>query len=186
MSSLPTTTVLRALCHRAFVRYELRTDGTIHLTAPTRAHDFLPTMPCFDRVGAPCSIDRLTFMASAPPAYADRLSPEQPWACGPTKGWPPTRYRRRRLPPRHPLCEVTDDDGHGLRAQARGDLGTGPTLRAHENARHWWELPELPSQRPVTHLRLLTAQMGAGGDDSWVRRCMTSTRLMATEKQVLT
>ena len=35
-----------------------------------------------------------------------------------------------------------------------------------EEAAHWWELPE-PGRRPATHLRLLAAQMGGGGDDSW-------------------
>ena len=66
-------------------------------------------------------------------------------------------------------CEVTDAEGHGLRIDACGELGVSllPYSSAQiEQAAHWWELPA-PEERAATYLRLLTAQMGVGGDDSW-------------------
>ena len=52
---------------------------------------------------------------------------------------------------------------------ANGPLGVSllPYSSAHiEQAAHWWELPD-PSKRAATYLRLLSAQMGVGGDNSW-------------------
>ena len=41
-----------------------------------------------------------------------------------------------------------------------------PLLYQIEQAQHWFELPD-PEQRANTYLRLLSTQMGVGGDDSW-------------------
>lgn len=174
------------------VRYELRADGTIRLTATyPGAHD-LPTMPCFGLEWAlPSSIDRLSFYGLGPvEAYADRLAGATlgVWSQSAAEGLAP--YAVPQECGFHPgirWCEATDDDGHGLRVQAHGDLGVSllPYSSAHiENARHWWELPE-PSQRPATYLRLLTAQMGVGGDDSWGSPVHDEYQIDATEKQVL-
>ena len=174
------------------VRYELRTNGTIRLTATyPGAHD-LPTMPCFGIEWAlPSSIDRLSSYGLGPvEAYADRLA-------GATLGvW--TQTAAEGLVPYavpqecgfHPdirWCEATDDDGHGLRIQALGDLGVSllPYSSAQiENARHWWELPE-PSERPATYLHLLTGQMGVGGDDSWGSPVHDEYQIAASDTQVL-
>ena len=139
----------------------------------------------------PSSIDRLSFYGLGPvEAYADRLAGATlgVWSQSAAEGLAP--YAVPQECGFHPgirWCEVTDDDGHGLRVQARGDLGVSllPYSSAQiENARHWWELPE-PSQRPATYLRLLTAQMGVGGDDSWGSPVHDEYQIDATEKQVL-
>ena len=57
------------------VRYELRSDGTIRLTATYPGTQGLPTMPCFGIEWAlPATIDHLRFYGLGPvEAYADRL-----------------------------------------------------------------------------------------------------------------
>ena len=58
----------------------------------------------------------------------------------------------------------------GKEQRSAGGNGVVPLLRdipvQIEQAAHWWELPA-PEERAATYLRLLTAQMGVGGDDSW-------------------
>ena len=156
------------------VCYELRADGTIRLTATYPGAQGLPTMPCFGVEWAlPSSIDHLRFYGLGPvEAYADRLDGANlgVWEASAVQGLAP--YAVPQETGYHPgtrWCEVRDAEGHGLRIEARGELGVSllPYSSAQiEQAAHWWEMPA-PEQRAATYLRLLTAQMGVGGDDSW-------------------
>ncbi len=156
------------------VCYELRADGTIRLTAAYPGAQGLPTMPCFGVEWAlPSSIDHLRFYGLGPvEAYADRLDGANlgVWEASAVQGVAP--YAVPQETGYHPgarWCEVRDAEGHGLHIEARGELGVSllPYSSAQiEQAAHWWELPA-PEQRAATYLRLLTAQMGVGGDDSW-------------------
>ena len=65
-------------------------------------------------------------------------------------------------------AEVTDGDGHGMRVSQAGDEPFAASLLPYsslmlEEATHADELPAVRH----TFLRLLAAQMGVGGDDSW-------------------
>ena len=174
------------------VRYELRADGTIRLTATYPGAQDLPTMPCFGIEWAlPSSINNLRFYGLGPvEAYADRLAGSTlgVWSQNATEGLAP--YAVPQECGFHPgvrWCEVTDNDGHGLHIQARGDLGVSllPYSSVQiENARHWWELPE-PSRRPATYLRLLSAQMGVGGDDSWRSPVHDEYQIDSNERHIL-
>lgn len=174
------------------VRYELRADGTIRLTATYPGAQDLPTMPCFGIEWAlPSSINNLRFYGLGPvEAYADRLAGSTlgVWSQSATEGLAP--YAVPQECGFHPgvrWCEVTDNDGHGLHIQARGDLGVSllPYSSVQiENARHWWELPE-PSRRPATYLRLLSAQMGVGGDDSWRSPVRDEYQIDSSERHIL-
>lgn len=174
------------------VRYELRADGTIRLTAIYPGAQDLPTMPCFGIEWAlPSSINNLRFYGLGPvEAYADRLAGSTlgVWSQSATEGLAP--YAVPQECGFHPgvrWCEVTDNDGHGLHIQARGDLGVSllPYSSVQiENARHWWELPE-PSRRPATYLRLLSAQMGVGGDDSWRSPVRDEYQIDSSERHIL-
>ena len=156
------------------VRYELRANGTIRLTATYPGATGLPTMPCFGVEWAlPSSIDRLRFYGLGPVgAYADRLDGATlgVWEASAAEGIAPyTMPQECGYHPGTRWCEVTDAEGHGLRVDAHGELGVSllPYSSAQiEQAAHWWELPA-PAERAATYLRLLTAQMGVGGDDSW-------------------
>ena len=174
------------------VRYELRADGTIRLTATYPGAQDLPTMPCFGIEWAlPPSIDNLSFYGHGPvEAYADRLAGATlgVWSQGAAEGLAPYAVPQEcGFHPSVRWCEVTDNDGHGLRVQANGDLGVSllPYSSVQiENARHWWELPE-PSRQPATYLRLLSAQMGVGGDDSWRSPVHDEYQIDSSEKHIL-
>ena len=174
------------------VRYELRADGTIRLTATYPGAQDLPTVPCCGIEWAlPSSINNLRFYGLGPvEAYADRLAGSTlgVWSQSATEGLAP--YAVPQECGFHPgvrWCEVTDNDGHGLHIQARGNLGVSllPYSSVQiENARHWWELPE-PSRRPATYLRLLSAQMGVGGDDSWRSPVRDEYQIDSSERHIL-
>ena len=156
------------------VCYELRADGTIRLTATYPGAQGLPTMPCFGVEWAlPSSINHLRFYGLGPvEAYADRLDGANlgVWEASAVQGLAP--YAVPQETGYHPgarWCEVTDAEGHGLHIEARGELGVSLLSYSSaqiEQAAHWWEMPA-PERRAATYLRLLTAQMGVGGDDSW-------------------
>lgn len=156
------------------VRYELRGDGTIRLTASYPGAPGLPTMPCFGLEWAlPSSIDRLRFYGLGPnEAYADRMDGAVlgAWSHSAAEGLSPYAVPQEcGYHPEARWCEVTDEQGRGMRMDANGPLGVSllPYSSAHiEQAAHWWELPD-PSKRAATYLRLLSAQMGVGGDNSW-------------------
>lgn len=174
------------------VRYELRSDGTIRLTATYPGTQGLPTMPCFGIEWAlPAAIDHLRFYGLGPvEAYADRLDGATlgVWETSAVKGVAP--YAVPQECGYHPgvrWCEASDADGHGLRVEACGDLGVSllPYSSAQiEQAAHWWELPA-PDSRAATYLRLLSAQMGVGGDNSWGSPVHDEFHVDASGKQVL-
>lgn len=174
------------------VRYELRADGTIRLTATYPGTQGLPTMPCFGIEWAlPAAIDQLRFYGRGPiEAYADRLDGATlgVWETSAAKGIAP--YAVPQECGYHPgvrWCEASDTNGHGLRVEACGDLGVSllPYSSAQiEQAAHWWELPA-PDSRAATYLRLLSAQMGVGGDNSWGSPVHDEFHVDASGKQVL-
>lgn len=174
------------------VRYELRADGTIRLTATYPGTQGLPTMPCFGIEWAlPAAIDQLRFYGLGPiEAYADRLDGATlgVWETSAAKGIAP--YAVPQECGYHPgvrWCEASDANGHGLRVEACGDLGVSllPYSSAQiEQAAHWWELPA-PDSRAATYLRLLSAQMGVGGDNSWGSPVHDEFHVDASGKQVL-
>ncbi len=174
------------------VRYELRADGTIRLTATYPGAQGFPTMPCFGVEWAlPALIDHLRFYGLGPvEAYADRLDGATlgVWEASAAEGIAP--YAVPQECGYHPgtrWCEVTDAEGHGLRVDAHGELGVSllPYASAQiEQAAHWWELPA-PEERAATYLRLLTAQMGVGGDDSWGSPVHDEFHVDASSTQVL-
>lgn len=174
------------------VRYELRSDGTIRLTATYPGTQGLPTMPCFGIEWAlPAAIDHLRFYGLGPvEAYADRLDGATlgVWETSAARGIAP--YAVPQECGYHPgvrWCEASDADGHGLRVEACGDLGVSllPYSSAQiEQAAHWWELPA-PDSRAATYLRLLSAQMGVGGDNSWGSPVHDEFQVDASDKQVL-
>ena len=174
------------------VCYELRADGTIRLTATYPGAQGLPTMPCFGMEWAlPSSIDHLRFYGLGPvEAYADRLDGATlgVWETSAAKGIAP--YAVPQECGYHPgvrWCEASDADRHGLRVEACGDLGVSllPYSSAQiEQAAHWWELPA-PDSRSATYLRLLSAQMGVGGDNSWGSPVHDEFHVDASGKQVL-
>lgn len=174
------------------VCYELRADGTIRLTATYPGAQGLPTMPCFGVEWAlPSSIDHLRFYGLGPvEAYADRLDGATlgVWETSAAKGIAP--YAVPQECGYHPgvrWCEASDADRHGLRVEACGDLGVSllPYSSAQiEQAAHWWELPA-PDSRSATYLRLLSAQMGVGGDNSWGSPVHDEFHVDASGKQVL-
>ena len=174
------------------VRYELRADGTIRLTATYPGTQGLPTMPCFGIEWAlPAAIDQLRFYGLGPvEAYADRLDGATlgVWETSAAKGIAP--YAVPQECGYHPgvrWCEASEANGHGLRVEACGDLGVSllPYSSAQiEQAAHWWELPA-PDSRAATYLRLLSAQMGVGGDNSWGSPVHDEFHVDASGKQVL-
>lgn len=174
------------------VRYELRSDGTIRLTATYPGTQGLPTMPCFGIEWAlPATIDHLRFYGLGPvEAYADRLDGATlgVWETSAAKDIAP--YAVPQECGYHPgvrWCEASDADSHGLRVEAYGDLGVSllPYSSAQiEQATHWWELPA-PDSRAATYLRLLSAQMGVGGDNSWGSPVHDEFHVDASGKQVL-
>ena len=65
-------------------------------------------------------------------------------------------------------AEITDEYGHGMRVTAAGGTRFATSLLPYsslmlEDALHQNELPKSRH----TFLRLLAAQMGVGGDDTW-------------------
>ena len=134
----------------------------------------LPSLPCFGLEWMlPSTFNNLRFYGYGPnEAYADRmagaclgiweksvLNEATPYAVPQECGFHPgVRW-----------AEITDDQGNGLRCDANADLGISLlpfSSQQIEQAQHWFELPD-PEQRANTYLRLLSTQMGVGGDDSW-------------------
>ena len=66
-------------------------------------------------------------------------------------------------------AEITDDAGHGMRVSRHGESAFALSLQPYsafmlEEAQHQ---DELPAPKHM-FLRVLAAQMGVGGDDSWM------------------
>lgn len=156
------------------ITYLLGNDNSVRITAHYPGAADLPSLPCFGLEWMlPSTFNNLRFYGYGPnEAYADRmagaclgiweksvLNEATPYAVPQECGFHPgVRW-----------AEITDDQGNGLRCDANADLGISLlpfSSQQIEQAQHWFELPD-PEQRANTYLRLLSTQMGVGGDDSW-------------------
>lgn len=156
------------------VRYVADTDGRVELDVeyPGEKNGGLPTIPAFGIEWAlPVEYSNLRFYGVGPEeTYADRKHAK-------LGVWSTDAYRDRApyLLPQETgnhedvrWAEITDDSGHGLRVKhavkpfAMSLLPYSSAML--EEALHQ---DELPKPRHM-FLRLLAAQMGVGGDDSWM------------------
>ena len=156
------------------VRYTADTDGSVSLDVeyPGEKDGDLPTIPTFGIEWAlPVEYSNLRFYGVGPEeTYADRKHAK-------LGVWSTDAYRDRApyLLPQETgnhedvrWAEITDDSGHGLRVEhtvkpfAMSLLPYSSAML--EEALHQ---DELPKPRHM-FLRLLAAQMGVGGDDSWM------------------
>ena len=155
------------------VAYEASTSGRVHLSVDYPGASGLPTLPAFGiEWMLPVAYSRLRFYGLGPAeTYHDRK-------CGGKLGvWSTSAYADHApyLVPQETgnhaevrWAEITDEAGHGLRVSRRGEQTFDVSLLPYssfmiEEATHQ---EELPAPRH-TFLRLLAAQMGVGGDDSW-------------------
>ena len=156
------------------VRYVADTDGRVELDVeyPGEKNGGLPTIPAFGIEWAlPVEYSNLRFYGVGPEeTYADRKHAK-------LGVWSTDAYRDRApyLLPQETgnhedvrWAEITDDSGHGLRVKHAVKpfaMSLMPYSSAMlEEALHQ---DELPKPRHM-FLRLLAAQMGVGGDDSWM------------------
>ena len=158
------------------VRYVADTAGLVSLDVeyPGEKNGDLPTIPAFGIEWAlPVEYANLRFYGAGPEeTYADRRHAKLGvWST--TAGDDCAPYLLPQETGNHEdvrWAEITDDSGHGVRVK-RG-AGAKPfamSLRPYsstmlEEALHQ---DELPKPRHM-FLRLLAAQMGVGGDDSWM------------------
>ncbi|OZG55395.1 beta-galactosidase [Bifidobacterium tissieri] len=162
---------------RVTVRYEVAADGSVHLTASYPGGVDAPTLPAFGLEWTlPVEYENLKFYGFGPDeTYLDRKNGGKLGVYATTAADSVAPYLVPQETGNHEdvrWAEITDVTGHGMRVAAgRGEAGaTGfdvsllpySTLMLEE-ARHQ---NELPAPRH-TFLRLLAAQMGVGGDDSW-------------------
>ncbi|PLS31327.1 beta-galactosidase [Bifidobacterium margollesii] len=158
---------------RVTMRYEVNGDGLLHLTASYPGCTDAPTLPAFGlEWQLPARYEHLRFYGLGPEeTYLDRKA-------GGKLGIYETTAKDSFAPYLVPQetgnhedmrwAEVTDDHGHGMRVSQAGSGTFCASLLPYstlmlEEARHQNELP----QPRHTFLRLLAAQMGVGGDDSW-------------------
>ena len=160
------------------VRYVADVDGRIalHVEYPGEHDGELPTIPAFGIEWAlPVQYANLRFYGAGPEeTYADRKHAKLGiWQTTAFDDHAP--YLLPQETGNHEdvrWAEITDDSGHGLRV-SRDEAGTGKPFAMSllpyssamlEEALHQDELPE-PKHM---FLRVLAAQMGVGGDDSWM------------------
>lgn len=157
------------------VRYEIDAALRIHLTAEFPGEAGAVTLPAFGLEWMlPAQYDHLHFYGLGPEeTYADRLHGAKLGVFSRTAEEDFAPYLVPQETGNHEgvrWAEITDEHGHGLRVSAAGadaqpfamSLLPYSSLMLEE-ATHANELP------PVRHtfLRLLAAQMGVGGDDTW-------------------
>ncbi|WP_291535098.1 beta-galactosidase small subunit, partial [Bifidobacterium sp. UBA6881] len=159
-------------------RYVADVDGRIalHVEYPGEHDGELPTIPAFGIEWAlPVQYANLRFYGAGPEeTYADRKHAKLGiWQTTAFDDHAP--YLLPQETGNHEdvrWAEITDDSGHGLRV-SRDEAGTGKPFAMSllpyssamlEEALHQDELPE-PKHM---FLRVLAAQMGVGGDDSWM------------------
>ena len=161
---------------RVEVRYDAQAaTGDVRMTVSYPGVSDAPSLPAFGiEWMLPKRYDRLRFYGLGPEeTYADRLHGGRLGVFDRTASQDCAPYLVPQETGNHEgvrWAEITDADGHGMRVEAAA--GTGAAFSASllpysslmlEEATHADELP------PVRHtfLRLLAAQMGVGGDDSW-------------------
>ncbi|KFI52155.1 glycoside hydrolase family 2 TIM barrel-domain containing protein [Bifidobacterium callitrichos] len=156
------------------VRYEVDAALHVHLTVKYAGEEDAPTLPAFGLEWTlPAQYDHLKFYGLGPEeTYADRLHGAKLGIYSRTAAEDCAPYLMPQETGNHEgvrWAEITDVDGHGMRvAAAPGASPFAVSLLPYsslmlEEATHQNELP------PVRHtfLRLLAAQMGVGGDDTW-------------------
>ena len=162
------------------VSYTADTTGRVnlHVEYPGEPGD-LPTIPAFGiEWTLPVQYSNLRFFGAGPEeTYQDRKHAKLGvWSTDAFKDHAP--YLMPQETGNHEdvrWAEITDDSGHGLRVSQTANTETGVTKpfamsllpyssTMLEEALHQ---DELPKPRHM-FLRLLAAQMGVGGDDSWM------------------
>lgn len=162
------------------LRYEINADARIHLTADYPGEAGAPTIPAFGLEWAlPGELNHLRYHGLGPvETYADRHAGARlgVWTTTAAQDYAP--YLVPQETGNHSevrWAEITDDAGRGICVRRHNPDADGSTFNVSllpyssaqiEEASRQWELPH-PSTAPFTHLRLLAAHMGVGGDDSW-------------------
>ena len=164
----------------------------LHVAYPGEKDGDLPTIPAFGiEWMLPVEYSNLRFYGVGPEeTYADRKHAK-------LGIWDTNAFRDRApyLLPQETgnhedvrWAEITDDSGHGLRVSQTANTETGVTKpfamsllpyssTMLEEALHQDELPE-PKHM---FLRVLAAQMGVGGDDSWMSPVHEQYQLLADQ-----
>ena len=156
------------------VRYEVdAASGRVHLAARYAGATDAPTLPAFGLEWTlPKQYENLRFYGLGPEeTYRDRLHGGKLGIFERTAAEDNAPYLVPQETGNHEdvrWAEVLDAQGHGMRISQAGSEHFAASLLPYsslmlEEATHQNELP------PVRHtfLRLLAAQMGVGGDDSW-------------------
>ncbi|PJM78447.1 glycoside hydrolase family 2 TIM barrel-domain containing protein [Bifidobacterium scaligerum] len=155
------------------VRYEVDAALRVHLTAEYPGEADASTLPAFGiEWMLPARYDRLKFYGYGPEeTYADRLHGAKLGVFSRTARQDFAPYLVPQETGNHEgvrWAEITDADGFGMKVIAGDASPFAMSLLPYsslmlEEALHADELP------PVRHtfLRLLAAQMGVGGDDTW-------------------
>ncbi|KEY21619.1 hypothetical protein NL89_03240 [Bifidobacterium longum subsp. longum] len=148
-------------------------SGRVHLTARYAGATDAPTLPAFGLEWTlPKQYENLRFYGLGPEeTYHDRLHGGKLGIFERTAAEDNAPYLVPQETGNHEdlrWAEVLDAQGHGMRISQAGSEHFAASLLPYsslmlEEATHQNELP------PVRHtfLRLLAAQMGVGGDDSW-------------------
>lgn len=154
-------------------RYELLEDGRIHLTLTYPGSIEAASLPAFGMEWMlPVEYSNLRFYGLGPAeTYRDRLHGAKLGVFESTAEADNAPYLVPQETGNHEglrWIEVTDRHGHGMRVSQAGDEHFAASLLPYstlmlEEATHQ---EELPTPRHM-FLRLLAAQMGVGGDDSW-------------------
>ena len=155
------------------VHYEVDAALRVHLTVEYPGEADAATLPAFGLEWIlPKQYDRLRFYGLGPEeTYADRLHGAKLGIFSRTAAEDCAPYLLPQETGNHEQvrwAEITDEYGHGMRVTAAGGTRFATSLLPYsslmlEDALHQNELPK-PRH---TFLRLLAAQMGVGGDDTW-------------------
>ena len=157
------------------IRYEVDAALRVHLTAeyPGSSDANAATLPAFGLEWMlPAVYDQLTFYGLGPEeTYADRLHGAKLGVFSRTAAEDCAPYLVPQETGNHEgvrWAEITDVHGHGMRVSAAAGTTFATSLLPYSTLmlEEAWHQNELP---PVRHtfLRLLAAQMGVGGDDTW-------------------
>ena len=153
------------------LRYEVDADGTMSVTERYEGAKDLPELPCFGMSWKlPEDFRYVTWYGLGPEeTYSDRKRGGRlgVWKALPQDGM--ADYVRPQECGNHAdtrWMEIRDEKGNGIRIESPElfEFSVLPyTCHELENAKHHYELP----QSYATVLRLLKAQTGVGGDNSW-------------------